>query len=410
MKLPGGALLVAITISFVLSLICGSMLMLAYYAKINTITQQQYRKASRNLQSAMIVAPAFATEQGMWKDLYGEGTDSVWMQKKRWGIYEVVCVKAHSGLRELSSTALCGQAPEQKELALMIPGQLNAVKVTGNTRIKGLCMVPRAGLDEVSINGQSFYGNIPAKEDIKESQEFMKIDDDIIAYFKDPLVKHTLRRTLPTLRSDSIYSVSYSDTLVMYKGGEVLNLENIQIKGCMLLTADSLIVVNRGCVLSQVMLMAPRILFRSGFQGSLQAFASDSLVVQEQCRLDFPSALVLVSNGNNKHPSFVKIKNGAEVSGSILCLSSSGAGNQVPRIILEENSKVHGEVLCTGFTEPKGQIYGSLQSTKLICTQGIPQENLLMGAEIDGTKRSEYFAGAVLKKENKKSKVISWLP
>ncbi|MEO1437949.1 MAG: hypothetical protein AAFV80_20575 [Bacteroidota bacterium] len=93
--------------------------------------------------------------------------------------------------------------------------------------------------------------------------------------------------------------------------------DNVNWKGKILVIAQNSIVVEANAHLEQVILIAPSIQFKKGFQGSIQAYASDQLIVEEEVQLHYPSILGFIDKNPEEKGQFSIFRKG-KVNGLII--------------------------------------------------------------------------------------------
>jgi hypothetical protein len=109
--LRAGALLMSVTIALVIALLCSFLILLAGHYKQQESDALTYKKLALNARSGLnvlLVGGEQSSETSRALDLYGTGEDSVILQQKVWGVYEVLSATAFSGSRTVTQSALCG--------------------------------------------------------------------------------------------------------------------------------------------------------------------------------------------------------------------------------------------------------------------------------------------------------------
>ena len=126
---------------------------------------------------------------------------------------------------------------------------------------------------------------------------------------------------------------------LLYEGNE-LQLHD-SYSGQLFIYADSLVEIDATAELHDVIVHAPVIKIEKGFRGSGQFFASDSLVVGENCELQYPSVLGAY---NNEKEAFVGIMKGTSISGMLFCQASLKKRTFATHLFMDEGVELQGEL------------------------------------------------------------------
>ena len=161
--------------------------------------------------------------------------------------------------------------------------------------------------------------------------------------------------------------------------------------------------------LEDVILIAPQISIKSGFKGTFQAYAIQSIHVDENCELGFPSQLCAIHSEGKYNPAdslIISIGNNSKLSGAAI-IESFG----LPAFIkIGKGAQISGQVYCPGPVELKGEILGSLYCNSLYFeTPKAKYYNHLLNSKIDFTSLSKHFVGIDLLTESSNRAIIKWL-
>jgi hypothetical protein len=127
------------------------------------------------------------------------------------------------------------------------------------------------------------------------------------------------------------------------------------------------------------LLIAPIIKIGKGFRGKVQLFASDSIVIDTNATLLYPSVVCLNATGKK---AFFETRHGATISGTIIL-----AGEGRPLYLMRPGSVLHGQLYNSGTTQLEGRVYGSayLQGMRFYNEWG-EHENIIRDGVIDNGK------------------------
>ena len=102
--------------------------------------------------------------------------------------------------------------------------------------------------------------------------------------------------------------------------------------------------------------------FEYGFNGKLQAFASQYVDIQSGVKLNYPSVIFLQKDKEEiKEPLFLSIDSTAHVQGLVACIDQT-AGRRRPRIKILSKATITGEFFSTDPFSLEGSVNGTVIS------------------------------------------------
>lgn len=420
--LRGGALYLAIFISLVIAVLLSMMVLHSYYGTMDFNRFSIRQSVHRNLFSAFnyAVSQNFeCTQEPVTIDLFDNGSDSVQIVKKWWGCYQVIGIR--SSYKGYSENMLCLTGTAFiKDTALVLTENNKPVSVAGKTELKGICFIPKAGIKAAHIEGETFWGDnfidgtkMDAPQQLPDiAPSIYKQMDDLngTASNADSLVSFD---QLPD--ADTIKNSFLSKTLRIVAGGKII-LDDIRLSGNIIIQSPTRIVVNKNCMLNNILLVAPCIEIKDEFSGSLQALASDTILTGDEVSLNYPSSLVLINepavDSTHKSKSVPAIIVGEKciIKGTILaCIKDGNFTNRI-YVKINKESKVSGLVYVDGYLDMQGSISGAAFAKSFILNtnSGVYEQHLL-NAVIDRPSLSDFFAGGIIFKDRKANKIVKWL-
>lgn len=367
----GGALLISITIAFLIALFSSFLIILSLHFRLQTHTDRVQEKLESNLNSGFeMISSGYVTASGSL-DLYSEGSDSVSFFIQPWGMLDVATVVASTARQSIYKSALLGQAMKDPDLVLQIPNSIDLLKVSGKTRIHGTCIVPGAKIIPGYVYGkgpswQDYQTGKLAKAEVS-SMPFCVLNERMLPYFTGQLKAFNIRSE----KKDSV-NIDFKDTLhvIYFSGTGFLNSGIFRNK--VFIRAERELTIGAEANLKNVILSAPVIRFLKGTRVSVQAFATDSIVVEEGVQVLYPSVLAIGKLKAEQHQPLLKIHKDARVEGLVCTWRKEGIADLVkPQIILKEGSFVIGlvageQVECSGKLEGTvlaGEIVGKAYHT-----------------------------------------------
>lgn len=384
--LPARALFYAVIVSVFIAMISGAMLLSSYHQHMLVGYYQTQERLIDNCKSGveLVLGAKVTVIPKMTLDLFQEEKDSVRLEQKAWGLLDVATVKSWSGQGmyrdSIVKTFLVGK--EAPNYALRLSEGTSPLYVCGTTRVVGTAFLPREGVERGAFNvaqGNPYTGD----KLIYGKTELVKPTDMNIykERFEDLRGLQSLKANI-SLEQDSILQPFNQPTLIL-EGGR-FNTTGLVLKGNVIVVASERIEVSANSVLEEVLLVAPKIIIESGFQGTIQAFAWDSLVVETGVFLDFPSVLSLLpyEERTNFSPEIV-LQEGAEMIGTLM-VPSFRYNTYKSKVTIEPTAKITGQVFVNGVLQHKGIVFGSVFCTEfLLQTPAGVYENYLLDATIN---------------------------
>lgn len=420
-KVPAGALSLVLVISLLISSMLGSLVMLAYYRDINIARTSLKERLRANAASGIHLLLASSNtaymEQVTELDLFGKGDDSVRVAKQAWGVFDVYIVQAVQGRHTASSIALVGVDPKEfRGQALYLPDEERPLSLSGNTEIIGDCYLPKAGVKAAYVNQTGFLGEKLVEGVVRESAKAVPAADPI---FVKRVIDYCRRNTTHSpsfnrvfmdapgeqyIYADNENNYSFNGEVQVIRSKQSIHLTSHRLTGKVLVMSDQEITVSKTAFLQDIIVAAPTVRVEDGFSGSIQIFATDSIIVGKS-RLLYPSALCMQTQG--KH-SRLLLKDGAEVSGLVYM---GGTGERLYDLIsIEKGAVVTGMVYADGLTELKGSIAGSLTSRRLFFkTPTATYENHLIDATIHANRLPASFLVSPLLSSSQSKGIVKWV-
>jgi cytoskeletal protein CcmA (bactofilin family) len=409
-KLPARALFFAIFVVLMVGLVSGALITLSHLQQTRLTYNRLEQEVIRNGNSGFQLLLAQETPTEQWIDLFGAGKDSVFIKKHSWGLFDIFYIKSTKNTLKKSfvheKTALMGCEPnEVQQSALYLVDNFRPLSLAGNTKIEGTVYLPKAGVRRGSINGRSFSGKKLIGGERKRSKRSLPaIDKKRLVYIQGELLKIS---GIPQLKSITIQSFSDSSLEIF---APTVYLKNQTLQGNIIIRSDSLIYVGRNANLEDVLLFAPNIVFENGFRGSVQAYATNSILVQEGVQLRYPSTLGLLPNYiSNTLQQGIFIKKEAFIEGFVF--TELKKSRQPPILLkIEEGAEIVGEIYSSTKMDIRGNVKGHISTFGFIYqTPATIFDNHLMDVEIDYAKRPAIYKSPLFFNESKPNQIVKWI-
>jgi hypothetical protein len=417
--LRAGSLYFALFISFIVTILLGSVILYASFINRYTDAQVMRDRAWSNANAGIIVAlydTAFLSAGATRVlDLYDDQDtiDKVTVSKTYWGVYQIIKSSVRWKNFEALKIAFTGADISSAEpIALYVADKDRYLSFCGATVITGTSCLPKIGIRKAYIEGQSFTGEKLINGEMRtSSSELPALSDRIIASnltcFSDAVPEGDSLVNIDEIAgADSLEKSFNSKTLVIFSRSNI-TLDNIKLKGNIRVLSSQSIRFTRYSNTDNIIAYAPVIYFDKGFRGNLQAFAQDTLIANEDCEFTYPSCLGLVNDTLNGN--YLEINENTRLEGCIFLYRKNKA-TPIPHLKIAPGTIIHGLVYCPGNVELKGKIEGSLycHGFSLNTPSGL-YENYLLNDTIDRSALSKYYSGTFLLPVFNRLKPIRWL-
>lgn len=421
-KVKSGALQFAVFIGVLIALLLSGLILYAYTF---TYTKEQSKGAIENMQIANSALNALLQNSEVSRDtiameLYNKDNQSLLYNVSQWGVFEKVIIVAQNRKKKFVKTAILGSKINSLYApALFLQENYNPLVLVGNTVIKGIAYLPSQGVKPGYIAGQSYYGGELINGQIKKSgvklPELSNNYIDRLLYYgkqynplqhEEFLAVNSGRKTINSFekRTKGIYE----------KG--TITLENNTFVGNIIIKSDTLIKVKKTAHLKDVILVAPTVEIEEETEGSFQVIANKRINVGKTCKLNFPSALVLIENeetqGSHQYQANIKkqilIGEGTYIKGCVTYLDTrKPITNFDSQIVLMKGAAIMGQVYCMGSFELMGGVSGSVYTKQFITNAGgSVYLNHILNGRIENLENLDYFGGILFKDEPKS--IMKW--
>jgi hypothetical protein len=415
--LRASALYIVIVIALVIAVLCSSLIVSAYYYRLQYQKKFRYDQLQINLNSGvniLLVSDSVAYKSEKTFGLYGAEEDSVSLRKSNWGIFEVATSKAFIQRDTLQKTFMIANTIDStKWAALYLIDEDRPLSVSGNTMIRGNAFVPKAGVKEAYVDGKAYQGDkrlvIGNKHD--SQRELPGLQESVLKQLK--AVKGYRSTDSSFHNEDSISNSFFNPVMVVNFRKRMTTISNIKLSGNMIILSDTNLIIDKTANLNNVIVYARSISVQAGFQGKCQLFAQDSIGIQRDCVFNYPSCLgILRFTADKGIQGRINIGENTQINGAVFTYEKEKS--QLQNLIdLAKNVKVFGQVYSQGLVRFKsgGEINGSVFTNRFLYQSTYTTfENYLINTRIDANGLSPYYlTGSLFPVAQKKQKVLQWL-
>jgi hypothetical protein len=418
-KLKANALFVVVVIALILAVLSTSLILVAYtyrqYIQENNLKLSLETNSVSGANLLLAKGNSLAYNEPFTTDLFENGLDSVTLKRVRWGVYDIGISIAFRNIRESSKVFLMGsKTTSNTNAAIYLVDEGTPLIVCGGTKVTGTCYLPERGVKGGSASNQPYKGDKYVFGPIKKSSNKLP-----------PINKAALENIISILeiktdeiqenfdlssKTDLLYiQRSFLDTTIFIYSKESIVLDAVNFTGNVIVKSEERIIIKERAHLEDVIILAPRIFFESGFHGTVQAFATDSLDIGKGCELIYPSVVgILKTSFTKKQPSLV-LHASAKVSG-LLFSYQQVEDTKRTLIKLEEESSIYGHVYSDGFVELSGIVTGGILCKRFILnTPSSYYENYLLNAQVNSDALSTNYLLPTLLETQQNKAIQKWL-
>jgi hypothetical protein len=394
------ALYISLIISILIALICGSILLVGFMYKMQESKLRRNDMLNRNAASAslLLMQDSFIYDSVRRIKLFEndeETGDSVILEKRQWGLYELGLVASFKNTDSVKKAFLIGSPLKDTATALYIADEDRPLSISGKSRIQGIAYLPKSGIKAAYVGESHYEGKRLVFGKMKESKRELPLPDTILINSLNKLLVKTgylEEEVLP----ESLTQSFFKPVKRVHLPKEHSVISNNKIRGNIIISSDSLIQVDSLSTLDQVILVAPYVKISSGFKGRLQIIASDSISIGASVKLIYPSALVLLKPDTAGFQPKISIGENSVVQGQLFAWEKTRS-LMMPIIEIGQGSIIKGEIWSKGYVQlgKFSAVNGSVSAIRLIANiSSIIYENYLIDAIINRRNLSRYYTGS----------------
>lgn len=410
MMVKAGALYFAIVIAFFIAIISVSLLMLGVHYRSTYLKEIRFTRLLNNLTSGIefVLMDTEKTEGVSVVDLYADGADSLIIDRKRWGLFDLAIIKTFILQDTLKRAMLIGTATDST--AVYLSDEDRPLLVGGTTKISGDVYLPKSGIKKSYVDGKP-YANEKLIYDGKilhSSRTLKAVDHKILDVLKAQFEKQGQQRPL---LDETIINHSFLEQTLSFDLAAKANLKNVQLKGNIILYADSSITVSASAKLDGIQLYAPFIKLEEGFNGNCQLFATDSIVIGKNAKLNYPSVAVVIKTDKSVDQPRIVLGDNVSFEGILFSYETKRSPLQT-MITLGKSTSVKGEIYSTGLLAlSKGTtVDGKISCNRLMMHfSGVLYENFLIDVNLSRKARSPYYLSSSLFEPKLQCQILKWI-
>ena len=404
-----GSLYFAITLAILFSLISASFIAYARLLRLEEDKSVLLRSLNWNQQHVLewMLSETPPAELGSRQRISSltESNDSIEVWRSLWGLFELAGIRSYNPADTLQQTMLLGKTISDKDRkALVLADRNRPLSLCGKTILEGPCTIPKAGVKRAYIEGKTFKGEhlvngtiLNASKSIPTIWELLGVDSNLY---------DALQRMPVNCKTDHSLNTPFDKAIaVMHLDSGYY--EDQEWTGHVLVVSDGPVYLDSSVHVEDVIVCAPIIRLASGFSGSAQFIASDSIVLEEDVRLRYPSALFL-GKQDPGGAAFIQIDSLSIVNGVVALNDPFNVNTSKSSIHTSATSRIEGLLYSNKGIDLKGDVYGSVYVDRLtLSTPSSLYENHLLDVCISSTRLDEAFVFPMGMSGNRN--IMKWL-
>ncbi len=342
-----------------------------------------------------------------------EGGIQTSLEEKYWGVFKIIKATSKFQKNGFEKVVLTGGMQDYPKTALFLQDNNRPMVIAGKSKIIGDAFLPKQGIRPGNIAGQSFHGNVLVQGRQQLSTSSLprlesSMQNELEKLFFDAQPNTQGFSSSNSSQREIIHSF-LEPTLKL--DGNTLDLSGKKFSGNIIIRSNGIIRIDASTQLTDVILVAPKIVIGDGFVGNFQAIASKEIQVGKNSQLKYPSALVVLqkSIGDSSNASSyasqpqINIAGNSIVQGSVCYLTADTKQINYPQIRIAENAQIIGQVYCNKNLELKGSVLGNVTTYGFVSLEnGNVYQNHLFNGSIDVTLLPFEYVGISMGSNQKK--------
>ncbi|GGI57737.1 hypothetical protein [Winogradskyella haliclonae] len=408
-KLNAGALQLVTYITVIIALLLGCFILLVHTQRKFKTKSYNLTETIQNIDKGILDFVNSAPKQDSVSIYTNKGALNYKLEP--WGVFQKLGIISKQKTYTYKKTALLGSSQPIEENALFIKDHNKALVLVGDTTIKGDAYLPEQGIKSGNIAGQTYSKPRFVDGNIAPIKQFPKLKFKLRNYLQNIQNYYDNTNSEPIyIKSGGTYLNSFERSTQVYINPNPIYLENITLKGNIIIQSDAKIVIDASSNLKDVILIAPIIEIEDTTKGTFQAFASEYITVGKHCNLKYPSALVLVKDYRNSftEDNYIDVGSNSRLRGSIVLLGRKDSKNYNPQLIINKSVEIKGEIYSEQTIELLGKVFGTIYTDGFITrANGSYYQNHLCDVEINRHKLEDEYVGLAF--QNSKKGIAKWL-
>lgn len=385
-------------LSVIISALCSALILFTYYKQSHSRRLELYETLARNCDSGIqyILSQTQPIEKYTELDLYNDQRDSVRLRRMEWGMYDVLAVVAHRGAHRQLKTVMSAMLSDSLHQSSLYLSQSAApLIVAGDTRLSGTVYVPDGAIRPGAVGGKYFTGKRLLDGTRKTSGGLPELRpglEERMLRFVSPEQLDRLGWPATDRIPDSLYRSFVDETPSLFRSSGPIDIAS-DLSGMILIQSSEKITVKEEAKLRNVILLAPVVVVESGFSGKLQVIATQSILIEKEVHLEYPSALVLRPlEGEAK----IELGDSTLIQGDIL-IERNPKNEREGILVMRPGSRLQGYAHVDGGAQVSGSVEGHLSCKSFfISNEGESRGGVVNDATFDHELKAKWLTASGL--------------
>lgn len=352
-RLKAGVLYYTLFVALVMLLVVGLFLLIFYQESFLTANIKRSERISSYFSSALTLALFNPASGNFTKNilLFEEDRESsVAIAQSEWGMYNILTLSLTELPKVAPKSYLIGITPHDtiRQTGLYLRNNFSYLSVSGSTVLTGRTYLPYSGIASSSIEGVGYTGDSL----VYGKKLFSR--DSLPAAFSSRLT-----RIVDWIKEPKGEDISLSEPVAapFSKKTRVVDvpqlLSRCSLSGNIVIRSAGKLTLSRNAQLKNVIVYAPTVYVESGFRGSCQLFATDTVIIQKGVTLRYPSGIAILS----KNEGYLQVDSTSRIYGYAIV---RGNDNAKVGLRIRSSASIFGYAYCSSKVDHRGAIYGSL--------------------------------------------------
>lgn len=309
---------------------------------------------------------------------------------RKWGVFNLMEIKSYAGNDTINKVFLVGlSGKNDKSSVLYLSDNDRLLRLGNDSRVTGELKIPNGRINTTNYKGQSFQRGVVMVSERKLPE--IEVNQDIIF---EGFNNAEFGQLTPAGVSNSFQD----KPLIIKVGGGVLS--GMSLLGNIILESDENLIIGADMRLEDVILKAPKVVFKSGFHGNCQVFATELIKAEDSSFLEYPTVFLGFSDRDSLK---IEINDYSKLDGAIVIQSENRSKNFKDHIVLGKKAQINGTIYCQGNLNLKGNIYGHVYAERLFDQNEktlAVEINVLEDCNLNNLDFPDYFFRLIKQKES----------
>ncbi|MDR0753821.1 MAG: hypothetical protein LBF04_00325 [Prevotellaceae bacterium] len=316
------------------------------------------------------------------------------VEREQWGMYEIVSVSSQN--RKAHQTCIVGlDSVYSNNINFYYQENKSTLTLVGNTNLDGYVSLPAKGIIYGQIKSVFFNGKKVENSKVTVSKELPNANNNLKKYVENLF---SFQNVEETVINDSSIHADFYNSQIKYLSAQNSEATFYSLKGKIILAGDE-ITVSSDSKLNDIIMVANKINISKNFEGSLQIFSRDTVIIEENVKMNYPSGIF--------SRKYVKIGDNSQVNGYIIVDNDDKIDTRRANYIQSRLAKVRGLLYIRGAAQIQGIVSGCAYVARAVfySPQGYYNDMIYDSTILENNE----IAYPLWFKNSQKRKIIKWV-